>query len=101
MPIPSEKAIKNTLEISYRVAPKLAGMDLNRHMNFTPVQRCGYGLIDCISNGSNHTRRRLANHGTYSSFGDCNGDRERLVVSCTMVGDRWGRAGDLSIGRVI
>lgn len=39
VPIPSEKAIKNTLEISYRVAPKLAGIDINRYMYFTPVQR--------------------------------------------------------------
>ncbi|HEY2918884.1 MAG TPA: ABC transporter substrate-binding protein [Candidatus Binatia bacterium] len=39
VPIPSDKAIKNTLEISHRVAPKLAGIDINRHMYFTPVQR--------------------------------------------------------------
>jgi ABC-type nitrate/sulfonate/bicarbonate transport system substrate-binding protein len=38
MPIPSEKAIKNTLEISHRVAPKLAGIDINRHMYFTPLR---------------------------------------------------------------
>ena len=47
VPIPSEKAIKNTLEISYRVAPKLAGIDINRHMYFTPVQRlAAEGFID-------------------------------------------------------
>jgi hypothetical protein len=47
VPIPSEKAIKNTLEISHRVAPKLAGIDINRHMYFTPVQRLvAEGFID-------------------------------------------------------
>jgi NitT/TauT family transport system substrate-binding protein len=47
VPIPSEKAIKNTLEISYRVAPKLAGIDINRYLYFTPVQRLvAEGFID-------------------------------------------------------
>jgi hypothetical protein len=47
VPIPSEKAIKNTLEISYRVAPKLAGIDINRYLYFTPVQRLATeGFID-------------------------------------------------------
>ena len=47
VPIPSEKAIKNTLEISYRVAPKLAGMDINRYLYFAPVQRlAAEGFID-------------------------------------------------------
>ena len=47
VPIPSEKAIKNTLEISHRVAPKLAGMDINRYMYFAPVQRLvAEGFID-------------------------------------------------------
>lgn len=45
--IPSEKAIKNTLEISHRVAPKLAGIDINRYLYFTPVQRLvTEGFID-------------------------------------------------------
>jgi NitT/TauT family transport system substrate-binding protein len=47
VPIPSEKAIKNTLEISHRVAPKLAGMDINRYMYFAPVRRlAAEGFID-------------------------------------------------------
>ena len=47
VPRPSEKAIKNTLEISYRVAPKLAGMDINRYLYFAPVQRlAAEGFID-------------------------------------------------------
>ena len=47
VPIPSEKAIKNTLEISHRVAPKLAGIDINRYLYFTPVQRLATeGFID-------------------------------------------------------
>jgi NitT/TauT family transport system substrate-binding protein len=39
IPIPSEKAIHNTLEISHRVAPKLSGIDIKRHLHFGPVQR--------------------------------------------------------------
>jgi hypothetical protein len=39
VPIPSETAIKNTVEISNRVAPKLAGMDIKRYLYFVPVQR--------------------------------------------------------------
>ncbi len=39
VPIPSEKAIKNTLDISHRVAPKLAGIDIKRHLYFGPVRR--------------------------------------------------------------
>ena len=47
VPIPSEKAIKNTLEISHRVAPKLATIDINRHMYFAPVQKLvAEGFID-------------------------------------------------------
>jgi hypothetical protein len=47
VPIPSEKAIKTTLEISHRVAPKLAGMDIDRHMYFAPVQKlAAEGFID-------------------------------------------------------
>jgi NitT/TauT family transport system substrate-binding protein len=47
VPIPSDKAIKTTLEISHRVAPKLAGIDINRHMYFAPVQKLvAEGFID-------------------------------------------------------
>src|SRR6185369_11703549 len=38
-PIPNEKAVQNTLDLSYRIAPKLAGMDVKRHLYFAPVQR--------------------------------------------------------------
>jgi hypothetical protein len=38
VPLPSEKAIQNTLEISHRVAPKLSGIDIKRHLHFGPVQ---------------------------------------------------------------
>ena len=38
---------ENTLEISHRVAPKLAGIDINRYLYFTPVQRLETeGFID-------------------------------------------------------
>jgi NitT/TauT family transport system substrate-binding protein len=47
VPIPSEKAIKNTVEISNRVAPKLAGIDIKRYLYFAPVQRLvDEGFID-------------------------------------------------------
>jgi NitT/TauT family transport system substrate-binding protein len=47
VPVPSDKAIKNTLEISHRVAPKLAGMDINRYLHFAPVQKlAAEGFID-------------------------------------------------------
>jgi NitT/TauT family transport system substrate-binding protein len=39
IPIPSETAIQNTLEITYRIAPKLAKMDIKRHLYFGPIQR--------------------------------------------------------------
>ena len=39
MPIPNEKAIQNTLEITYRIAPKLAGLDIKKHLYFGSVQR--------------------------------------------------------------
>lgn len=39
VPIPDDRAIQNTLEITYRVAPKLAGIDIKKHLYFTPVQR--------------------------------------------------------------
>jgi NitT/TauT family transport system substrate-binding protein len=38
-PIPNDKAIQNTLDLSYRIAPKLAGMDVKKHLYFAPVQR--------------------------------------------------------------
>jgi NitT/TauT family transport system substrate-binding protein len=47
MPIPSDKAIKNTLEITHRVAPKLAGIDINRYLYFAPLQKlAAEGFID-------------------------------------------------------
>ena len=47
LPIPSETAIKNTVEISNRVAPKLAGIDIKRYLYFAPVQRLAEeGFID-------------------------------------------------------
>jgi hypothetical protein len=47
VPIPPEKATKNTLEISHRVAPKLATIDICRHMYFAPVERLvAEGFID-------------------------------------------------------
>lgn len=47
VPIPSEKAIKNTLEISHRIAPKLAGIDINRYLYFAPLQKlAAEGFID-------------------------------------------------------
>ena len=39
VPIPDDKAFQNTLEITYRVAPKLAGIDIKKHLYFAPVQR--------------------------------------------------------------
>jgi NitT/TauT family transport system substrate-binding protein len=39
IPIPSEKAIQNTLEITYRIAPKLANIDIKKHLYFGPIQR--------------------------------------------------------------
>ena len=39
VPIPSEKAIQNTLDISRRLAPKLASMDIKRYLYFGPVER--------------------------------------------------------------
>jgi NitT/TauT family transport system substrate-binding protein len=47
VPIPSETAIKNTVEISNRVAPKLAGIEIKRYLYFVPVQRLAEeGFID-------------------------------------------------------
>jgi len=39
VPIPNDQAIQNTLDITYRIAPKLAGMDIKKHFYFAPVQR--------------------------------------------------------------
>jgi NitT/TauT family transport system substrate-binding protein len=47
LPIPPEKAIQNTLEISQRVAPKLASLDVKRYLYFDPVRRlAAEGFID-------------------------------------------------------
>jgi hypothetical protein len=47
VPIPSEIAIQNTLEISQRVAPKLASIDVKRYLYFDPVRRlAAEGFID-------------------------------------------------------
>jgi len=39
VPIPNEQAIQNTLEITYRIAPKLVGMDVRKHFYFGPIQK--------------------------------------------------------------
>ena len=39
VPVPNDQAIQNTLDITYRIAPKLAGMDIKKHLYFGPVQR--------------------------------------------------------------
>ena len=39
VPIPSETAIHNTLEITSRLSPRLASVDVKRHLFFGPVQR--------------------------------------------------------------
>ena len=39
VPIPNDKAIQNTLDITYRLVPKLAGMDIKRYLYFSAVQR--------------------------------------------------------------
>jgi ABC-type nitrate/sulfonate/bicarbonate transport system substrate-binding protein len=47
VPIPDLKAIQNTLDITYRIAPKLAGVDLKKHLYFGPIQRLkDEGYID-------------------------------------------------------
>lgn len=47
VPIPGDKAIQNTLEITYRIAPKLAGLDIKRHLYFGAIQRLkDEGFID-------------------------------------------------------
>lgn len=39
VPIPNDQAIQNTVDITYRLAPKLAGLDLKKYFHFGPVQR--------------------------------------------------------------
>ncbi len=47
VPVPGDKAIQNTLEITYRIAPKLAGIDIKRHLHFGAIQRLkDEGFID-------------------------------------------------------
>jgi NitT/TauT family transport system substrate-binding protein len=47
VPLPSDKAIQTTLEITHRLAPKLAGIDIKKHLYFGPVQRLKEeGFID-------------------------------------------------------
>lgn len=47
VPIPSDKAIQNTLELSRRVAPDLVNIDIKRHLYFEPVRRLvNEGFID-------------------------------------------------------
>jgi len=51
VPIPSDKAIQNTLELSQRVAPKLVTIDIKRHLYFDPVRRLATnGFIDSLYN---------------------------------------------------
>jgi NitT/TauT family transport system substrate-binding protein len=37
VPMPSDRAMQNTLEISARIAPKLAGLDIKKHLAFGAV----------------------------------------------------------------
>ena len=47
VPIPSDRAIQNTLEITYRIAPKLAGLDIRKYLYFGSIQRLrAEGFID-------------------------------------------------------
>jgi hypothetical protein len=39
VPIPNERAIQNTLEITYRIAPKLAGLEIKKQLYFGAVER--------------------------------------------------------------
>ncbi|SRR5712692_10502550 len=49
VPIPNDQAIQNTLDITYRIAPKLSGIDLKKHLYFAPIQRLKEeGYIDRI-----------------------------------------------------
>lgn len=47
VPIPNDKAIQNTLALTYRIAPKLAGLDIKKHFYFAPIERLkNEGYID-------------------------------------------------------
>jgi ABC-type nitrate/sulfonate/bicarbonate transport system substrate-binding protein len=47
VPIPNEHAIQNTLEITYRIAPKLAGLEIKKQLYFSAVERLREeGFID-------------------------------------------------------
>ena len=47
IPIPSEKSIQTTLEITYRLSPKLASVDIKKHLYFAPLLRLkDEGYID-------------------------------------------------------
>jgi NitT/TauT family transport system substrate-binding protein len=49
IPIPNDQAIQNTLDITYRIAPKLSGMDIKKYLYFAPIQRLKEeGYIDRI-----------------------------------------------------
>ena len=39
VPMPSDKAIQNTLEITARIAPKLIGLDVKKYLSFGAIQR--------------------------------------------------------------
>lgn len=39
IPLPSDRAVQNTLEITYRISPRLSSVDIKRHLYFAPVQR--------------------------------------------------------------
>ncbi len=39
VPVPNDQAIQNTLDITYRIAPKLAGIDIKKHFYFAPLLR--------------------------------------------------------------
>jgi NitT/TauT family transport system substrate-binding protein len=46
-PIPNDKAIQNTLDLSHRIAPKLVGMDVKKVLSFGAMQRLkDEGFID-------------------------------------------------------
>ena len=47
VPIPNERAVQNTLEITYRIAPKLAGLGIKKQLYFGAVERLrDEGFID-------------------------------------------------------
>jgi NitT/TauT family transport system substrate-binding protein len=39
VPIPNDQATKNTLDITYRLAPKLSSLDIKKYLYFAPVLR--------------------------------------------------------------